>query len=50
MPAGAQLTESPINTNTMNARMRVDGRVTCPSKSIPTEHRYMMVVKGNKER
>jgi hypothetical protein len=33
MPASMQMTESPKNTNTMNSEMRVEGRVTCPSKS-----------------
>ena len=44
MPASAQITESLINTNTMNGRMRVEGRVTCPSKSTPTERRYTEVM------
>ena len=48
-PASAQMTESPINTNKMNGRMRVEGRVTHPSKSAPTEHRCMSMMKGNKE-
>ena len=49
MPATTQMTKSPINTNTMNGGMRVEGRVTHPSKSTPTEHRYIMVMKDNKE-
>ena len=49
MPASAQMTKSPINTNTMNGGMRVEGRVTHPSKSTPTECRYVMVMRGDKE-
>ena len=49
MPASAQMTESPINTNTMNGRMRVEGRVTRPFKSTPTEHRYVTVMKDDEE-
>ena len=44
MPASTQMTESPINTNTMNGGMRVEGRVTHPSKSTPTDCRYVVVV------
>ena len=49
MPASAQMTESPINTNTMNGRMRVEGRVTCPSVSTPTEHRYVVVTRDDEK-
>ena len=35
MPASAQMTESPINTNTKSGGMRVEGRVTHPPKSTP---------------
>ena len=38
-----------INTNTINGRMRVESRVTCPSKSTPTDCRYIMMMKGNEE-
>ena len=38
-PASAQMTESPINTNTKSGGMRVEGRVTCPPKSTPTKRR-----------
>ena len=50
MPASAQMTESPINTNTKSSGMRVEGRVTCPSKSTPTDRRYMAVTRNDKER
>ena len=40
MPASAQMTESPINTNTKSGGMRVEGRVTRPPKSTPTKRRY----------
>ena len=39
MPASAQMTESPINTNTKSGGMRVEGRVTSPPKSTPTKRR-----------
>ena len=48
-PASTQMTESPINTNTMNGRMRVEGRVTHPSKSTPTERRYAVVTRDSEE-
>ena len=38
-PASAQMTESPINTNTKSGGMRVEGRVTHPPKSVPTKRR-----------
>ena len=38
-PASAQMTESPINTNTKSGGMRVEGRVTHPPKSTPTKRR-----------
>ena len=38
-PASAQMTESPINTNTKSGGMRVEGRVTRPPKSTPTKRR-----------
>ena len=47
MPASAQMTELPINTNTMNGGMRVEGRVTCPSESTPTERRYAEVMRDD---
>ena len=50
MPASAQMTESPINTNTMNGGMRVEGRVTRPPKSTPTKHRYTVMMGYGKER
>ena len=49
MPASTQMTESPINTNTMNGRMRVEGRVTRPPKSTPTKRRYAVVMRYDKE-
>ena len=49
MPASAQMIESPKNTNTMNGRMRAEGRVTHPSRSTPTEHRYVTMMKGDEE-
>ena len=49
MPASAQMTKSPINTNTMDDGMRVEGRVTHPSKSTPTECRYVTVMRDHKE-
>jgi hypothetical protein len=49
MPASAQMTESPINTNTMNGGMRVEGRVTCPFKSTPTKCRYAAVMRYDEE-
>ena len=49
MPASTQMTESPINSNTMNSAMRVEGRVTCPSKSTPTECRYAVVMRDGEE-
>ena len=48
-PASTQMTESPINTNTMNGRMRVEGRVTRPPKSTPTKCRYAVVMRYDKE-
>ena len=48
-PASAQMTESFINTNTRNGRMRVEGRVTRPSKSTPTDCRYAVVMRNDKE-
>ena len=48
-PASAHMTESPINTNTMNGGMRVEGRVTCPSKFTPTGCRYVVVTRDNEE-
>ena len=44
MPASAQMTESPINTNTKSGGMRVEGRVTRPPKSTPTKRRYVVVM------
>ena len=49
MPASAQMTESPINTNTINGGMRVEGRVTHPSRSTPTEYSCLMVMRGDEE-
>ena len=49
MPASTQMTESPINTNTMNGRMRVEGRVTRPSKSTPTDCRYVVVTRDKRQ-
>jgi hypothetical protein len=49
MPASAQMTESPINTNTINGRMRVEGRVICSSKSTPTECRYVVMTRNDEE-
>ena len=43
------MTESFINTNTRNGRMRVEGRVTRPSKSTPTDCRYAVVMRNDKE-
>ena len=43
-PASAQMTESPINTNTKSGGMRVEGRVTHPPKSTPTKRRYAVVM------
>ena len=43
------MTESPINTNTKSGGMRVEGRVTRPPKSTPTERRQDMT-KDNEER
>ena len=42
MPASAQMTESPKNTNKTNGGMRVEGRVTRPSESTPTECRFIV--------
>ena len=50
LAASTQMTESPINTNTINSRIRVEDRVTRPSRSTPTERRYMMVTRGDEER
>ena len=50
MPASAQMTESPKNTNTLNGRIRVEGRVTRPSKSTSTECGYVIVTRDDKER
>ena len=44
MPASAQMTESPINTNTKSGGMRVEGRVTRPPKSTPTKRRSAAVM------
>ena len=49
-PASTQTTESHINPNTMNGRMRVAGRVTHPSKSTPTGCRYVTVMKRDEGR
>ena len=49
-PASAQMTESPINTNTKNSGMRVEGRVTHPPKSTPTKCRYVAVMRCDEER
>ena len=49
MPASAQMTKWHINTDTMNDKMRVEGRVTYPSKSTPTECRYVTVMRDDKE-
>ena len=49
MPASAQMTESPINTNTMNGGMRVEGRVTRPPKSTPTKCRHVVVTRYDEE-
>ena len=46
MPTSAQMTESPINTNTKNSGMRVEGRVTHPSKST---RRYAVVTRDDEE-
>ena len=43
------MTESPINTNTMNGEMRVEGRVACPYKSTPTDCRYVAVTRNNEK-
>ena len=49
MPTSAQMTESPINTNTKSDGMRVEGRVTHHSKSTPTIHRYAAVMRYDEE-
>ena len=43
-PASAQMTESPINTNTKSGGMRVEGRVTRPPKSTPTKRRSAAIM------
>ena len=50
MPASAQMTESPINTNTKSDGMRVEGRVTRPPKSTPTECRYATMTRYDERR
>ena len=37
-PASTQMNESLKTSNKMNGGMRVEGRITCPSESTPTEH------------
>ena len=49
-PASAQMTESPINTNTKSGGLRVEGRVTNPPKSTPTECRYAPMMRYDEER
>ena len=49
-PASAQMTESPINTNTKNGGMRIEGRVTRPPKSTPTKRRYAVMKSYDEER
>ena len=49
-PASAQMTESPINTNTKSGRMRVEGRVTRPPRSTPTKRRYAAMMWYDEER
>ena len=49
-PASAQMTESPININTLNIGMRVEGRVTRPPKSTPTKCRYAAVTRYDEKR
>ena len=46
-PGSTQMTESPTNTNTMSGEMRVEGKVTCPSKSTPTDCRDVAVMRNN---
>ena len=48
-PASAQMTESPIKTNTKSGRMRVEGRVTHPPKSTPTKRVYAVVTRYGEE-
>lgn len=38
-PASMQMTESPKNMNTMNGKMWVEDRVTCPSESTSTKRK-----------